>query len=81
MTVIDGEDSVDGKDGKVDRRTENVENLIEWMGRMGIDGKSTANRLERNSRSELYYMIIYHFSLFPPYLYLAMTQFSSDSLT
>ena len=55
MTVIDGEDGVDGEDGEVDRRMENEENIIESTGMTGTDGESTANRLERNSRSELYY--------------------------
>ena len=42
MTVIDGED------GEGSRRTENERNRQEWR-------EQTANRLERNSRSELYY--------------------------
>ena len=58
MTVIDGVDSVDSEDSEdseVGRRTENEENIMEWMGMTGTDGESTANHLERNSRSELYY--------------------------
>ena len=55
MTVIDGEDGVDGEDGECNRRTENEKNIMERTGRTGTDGESTANRLERNSRSELYY--------------------------
>ena len=47
----------DGEDGEVDRRTENEENIIEWMGMTGTDSESTANCLERNSQSELYYTI------------------------
>ena len=54
LTVIDGEDGVDSEDGEGSRRTENKKNIMESMGMTGTDGKSTANRLERNSRSELY---------------------------
>ena len=57
MTVIDSEDGVDGEDGEGSRRTENERNIMEWTGMTGTDGESTANRLERNSRSELYYSI------------------------
>ena len=39
MTVINGEDGVDGEDGEVDRRTENEGNIIEWTGRTGVDGE------------------------------------------
>ena len=46
---------MDGEDGEVGRRTENEENIMEWTGITGTDGESTANRLERNSQSELYY--------------------------
>ena len=55
MTVIDGVDGEDSEDSEVGRRTENKENIMEWMGMMGTDDKLMANRLERNSRSELYY--------------------------
>ena len=58
MMVIDGEDGVDGEVGEVGRRTENKENIIEWTEMTGTDGKSTANHLERNSRSELYYTLM-----------------------
>ena len=56
MTVIDSVDGVDGEDGEVGRRTDNKENIMEWTGMTGTDGKSTANHLECNSWSELYYI-------------------------
>ena len=55
MMVIDGEDGVDGEDGEGSRRTENERNKMEQTGMTGTDGESTANRLECNLRSELYY--------------------------
>ena len=40
---------MDGEDGESGQRSKNERNMIEMTGR-------TANRLERNSRSELYYI-------------------------